>query len=579
MATTFKHLRVALEGYKATKKTHEGREYYAVPVTALVEGVIHASNAKNPEMVRADEFSYAVDGWNGRPVFHNHPVDDAGDPVSGNTPETLEKSRIGWVFDAASKSKKLKMAAWVDIERCKEIAPDLLDRIEAGETIEVSVGAFVSTDDEEGEFEGKKFLGAWHDIVPDHLALLDAQTTGACSVEAGCGVRAAKGAEMKFDKPADVKAAVANAKTRGEKKQIIAAAYQGGTDFVKELPKDWQRKVDTDGNMLTRVLQAVGLRAAQAPEEMSGNDLSRKLTEALREVESRLSYVETFYPIVDPKFVVFSVSHHQPYSEYYGYSYCLYEREFTLDSNGKVVFNGDRAEVEAVTSYRRVTDSEPIVAEAPKDAAAGAPCSCHKTKADAPVVHNSEGKDSDMDKKARVKALLAKNKRFAGQEATLEAASEEMLTLLEAEVPATEPVKKDEEPPVTPPVAAPVAPVVPAPVAAAAVEPTFENLLAKASPDVRAAIEAGTRAAASRKAATIAALKATQRCKVTDEKLAAMSQADLDDLASLADVPAVASTIDFSGAGLPRAAAAGTPEKEVPAAPDFVAAFAKPAGK
>jgi hypothetical protein len=52
-------LTVAASGYKTRTETFDGREYLVVPVVALVEGVVHAMNAKNAEFVAAEEFSRA----------------------------------------------------------------------------------------------------------------------------------------------------------------------------------------------------------------------------------------------------------------------------------------------------------------------------------------------------------------------------------------------------------------------------------------------------------------------------------------------------------------------------------------
>jgi hypothetical protein len=159
-------LTVAASGYTTRTETFDGRDHLVVPVVALVEGVVHAMNAKNAEFVSASEFSRAPGGWNGRPLFFGHPLSAKGAPVSGNTPAVLEAKSIGRIFNASIKSAKLAMEAWIDVDKAKEIAPEILERVEAGETIEISVGVFVDTDEAEGEYQGRKYLGEWHDIVP-----------------------------------------------------------------------------------------------------------------------------------------------------------------------------------------------------------------------------------------------------------------------------------------------------------------------------------------------------------------------------------------------------------------------------
>ena len=51
---------------------YHGREHLVVPLVALMEGVIHAVNAADPEFVPADVLSTM--GWDGRPVVLGHPT-------------------------------------------------------------------------------------------------------------------------------------------------------------------------------------------------------------------------------------------------------------------------------------------------------------------------------------------------------------------------------------------------------------------------------------------------------------------------------------------------------------------------
>lgn len=173
----------------------ESKPHVVVPVVALVEGVIWPINAPHPEFVPADTFSMVPQGWNGRPVFASigHPVNDAGEQVTGNSPRTLETA-IGTVFNTRIEGKKLVMEAWIDPS--KPGAQDLLDRVNSGKTVEVSVGAFVICEDTGGSYGGKQYEAIWRDIIPDHLALLPEGDEGACSVAMGCGIRAASVHEM-----------------------------------------------------------------------------------------------------------------------------------------------------------------------------------------------------------------------------------------------------------------------------------------------------------------------------------------------------------------------------------------------
>ena len=103
-------------------------------------------------------------------------------------------------------------------------------------------------------------------------------------------------------------------------------------------------------------------------------------------------------------------------------------------------------------------------------------------------------------------------------------------------------------------------------VAGAAKAPTFAELLATADPATRAAIEEGKRVGEAKKAASIAVLKGSKRCDLTDLELNAMTQSGLDALVKLADVKVA---VDFSGQGAPRRSEETT---AVEAPPDMVAA-------
>ncbi len=165
---------------------YQGRDHLVVPVVALMEGVIHAVNAPVDEYVPMTSLSTAPQGWNGRPIVYGHPKRN-GRQISANEPQVLADHAFGTIFDSKMNGKKLTMEAWIDPIRAKEVgAQNLIDNIRAGRVCEVSVGAFVTTTDTPGNYNGKPYKAVWKDVIPDHLAFLHDQV-GACSIEMGCG--------------------------------------------------------------------------------------------------------------------------------------------------------------------------------------------------------------------------------------------------------------------------------------------------------------------------------------------------------------------------------------------------------
>jgi hypothetical protein len=184
-----RHIHLLAQATEIRTAMFESREHVVVPVVALVEGVIHAANAETPELVLAEEFSRTPEGWNGRPVLPDHPKGEDGIRSSANNPQILESQAFGRVFNTKVEGKRLMMEAWLDRTRAEKIpeAKEILERIEAGEMVEVSVGAFVIAEEKKGNHNGQSYSAVWHEIVPDHLALLPKGIKGACSNDMGCG--------------------------------------------------------------------------------------------------------------------------------------------------------------------------------------------------------------------------------------------------------------------------------------------------------------------------------------------------------------------------------------------------------
>lgn len=169
---------------------YDGREHLVIPVVALMDGVIHAVNAANPERVTEATLAKAASSWNGRPLTLGHPVKD-GKQISANDARVLETQSFGQIFNSRMSGPKLLMDAYIDPVKAEKIGgKELLQHLRDGKMCEVSVGAFVVTDDVPGEHNGKAFKATWLDTLGDHLAFLP-KGRGACSMTMGCGANRA----------------------------------------------------------------------------------------------------------------------------------------------------------------------------------------------------------------------------------------------------------------------------------------------------------------------------------------------------------------------------------------------------
>ena len=138
-----------LKGISGLVRTalHEGREYMVVPVVALMQGVIHAVNAPTAELVPLTTLSEKPERWNDKPVVLGHPM-KGGRQCSANSPEIMASHAFGIVRDAQIRDNKLVCDAWLDPQRLESLgARTLLEKLRAGEMVDVSVGAYVQTAD------------------------------------------------------------------------------------------------------------------------------------------------------------------------------------------------------------------------------------------------------------------------------------------------------------------------------------------------------------------------------------------------------------------------------------------------
>ncbi len=507
------------------------REHIVVPVIALTEGVMHAVNSEYPEMVLAEEFSAAPDGWNGRPVVGDHPILN-GQRVSANIPEVLETEAFGLIFHTKVKDKQLHMEAWLDPRRAEAVGEEALkviERVQALEAVEVSVGAFVSTDDTKGEFEGKHFQGIWREIVPDHLAMLPRGTVGACSVEMGCGApRAARmytlsGSSYTLADDNDCGCKPNNKEPKGMKPNELWQQYK---DKLKELSGKAQ----------------VMFRMGQEEDDMSDSDIREALNSQLQSEEPGFLGVEAVFMNADPQNVVFAADPEGPLQ--------FFRRSFSLGENNVVTLGSDDKE-----EVRHVVRFEPVVAQAN----------------DEPKNNQGESK-MDETKKARIQKLIDsdKNPFVAADLEHMGTFDEDRLASLEAQAQESDPPA---DPPADPPVEEP-APADPPPVEEPQSEAEAEAAFLAAAPkSIQMMVARAKQQEATERAALVSTLKGAQTA-YTEAELNEMEVCTLKKLADVAGLNKPVPAVDFSGLGTPRVASDADAE-EIPAAPSIFEAFKK----
>lgn len=183
------HIKVGDTGTLSTKKL-EGRDCLVAPVIMFVEGV------HNGEFISFEEMSLFPESWDGIPLPIDHPQDSSGEAVTANSPEIIESSVIGRLFNVVARKdiRGISGEVWIDIEKANTVpgGAEVLRKLNAGEPLEVSTAYYCFTDNLPGEWKNprngtvEKFVGSQRGLRPDHLAMLPFDL-GACSWEDGCG--------------------------------------------------------------------------------------------------------------------------------------------------------------------------------------------------------------------------------------------------------------------------------------------------------------------------------------------------------------------------------------------------------
>lgn len=182
----FQHFAVNITG-KARIEILKGRKYRVLPIRILREGVLTGEGVREPVLYRLRDLKRFAASWNNKPIVVNHPKNHRGDYCSAAKPKHLEESEVGFLLRNRIAGQFHEAEAWIDEERIEEIAPEVLEMMDAGLTIGVSAGLFSDLRRKRGNWNGEDYKYIAENHRPDHCALLP-RSIGACSIEDGCGV-------------------------------------------------------------------------------------------------------------------------------------------------------------------------------------------------------------------------------------------------------------------------------------------------------------------------------------------------------------------------------------------------------
>jgi len=572
------HLRGAVGAVRTVQ--HDGREHLVVPVVALMEGVIHAVNASTPEFVSADALAVSPHSWNGRHLVLGHPAKD-GRQISANDPTVLESQSFGQIFNTRYANKRLLMDAYIDPVKAEKIGgAKMLERLRNGEMVEVSVGAFVTTDNQSGEYLGKPYQARWQTIAPDHLAFLP-DGRGACSIEMGCGAhRAAEEQPVVYD-------------VTDEGLEVLGGSGSGNFGHSGESKKSTASNVSTKGNsqesLDTHLGNVAKRRYAQLFLALSDQSFDDRRNAVSAAVQKKFGG-----PMIAPSTMGAYASELFDDHVIIRTDDKLYSVNYALAADGTVTFTSEPVEVKmayvaaammdcpmcegtgqkdgnpcpacagngemkaAAGARHSATDKTMIQDMHDRSVALGADCAAARSAGAAPVVISTiqpaleplaaaaaptlkaacccqEGEHMTPDEKTAIVKLLVENKHSgftAGDEPMLVTASDERLEAFRVAADAREKASET--------------------LKAAAAKPLTEEDFMKVAPaDLKSLLERQRKQETEYKTDLVATLKAAQS-EYSETELSNMSIESLERLSRVAGADVQPS---YAGRGVPRAAA------------------------
>lgn len=339
-------------------ETYLGEEHIVIPCIALVgDEVVYGMNAEGPEFIPADELEFSTLGWSGRPVLYDHPTESIS---TANEPATLEAMAFGQIFHPVFTDNKLKVEAWCNKKRALEIGQEsLIESIENGEVIELSVGAIISIEKKNGIApNGKAYTAIWHDVQSDHLAIGLQGSQGACNIEMGCGANRVL-------------------KANSDNSEIRTMRANRGVDDMPEIKTATKSKsklpvLDIKPRSLKQrilSLASQAFRSLAEDEGLSDKELRDKLWDQLYAVEPAFYGIENVYQ--ESSTVTYITS---PDKKLH-----MWRRTFTMGDDGAVAINDDREEVAVTDFYYIYMGENPTAMIAAQSSSE--PCGCQSVAA------------------------------------------------------------------------------------------------------------------------------------------------------------------------------------------------------
>jgi len=192
--------RSAASTVKVEEQMINGERVLTFPIVMMLEGVRQAANSPAPELLMKDAFVKAIadlgkSTTKGRlPLVFTHPKRGKAFVSVHNKHDTGTGLPLGYLDQLRFVGGKMVGQAHMYYSLAEKAGKGALTQyanIKARRMVEVSVGHAARILQVAGRYRGQSFYGVHANPILDHLAIMEPNKEGACSVADGCGTNRA----------------------------------------------------------------------------------------------------------------------------------------------------------------------------------------------------------------------------------------------------------------------------------------------------------------------------------------------------------------------------------------------------
>lgn len=182
----------SIGGSGVKKVTRSGREYLEFPIVPIREMVLNYPEQDRREYVSAERVEESIPRWTDIPLRPTHPKRNPDGSATARNADGYMLDEVGRTYDPEPVGDAA-VRTWgrVDVRKARELGgahAEMIDRLEAGETLPVSPGYDTNGDRfVAGIHDGEQYDLEQGELDPDHIAIIVGEERARAGIDDGVG--------------------------------------------------------------------------------------------------------------------------------------------------------------------------------------------------------------------------------------------------------------------------------------------------------------------------------------------------------------------------------------------------------